>query len=157
VKQLLALLALVLAVAAIGACGEDDTPERDVPGGADPADVAVIDAWVTRLREGDVEAAAELFAIPSVAENGPALIEIEDVDDARLFNASLPCGAVLIGAETEGDFTIATFRLTERPGAGTCGSGTGAAAQTAFVVEEGLITEWRRVAPGVDEPPSTSA
>ena len=52
-----------------------------------------------------------------MAENG-ILIEIEDEDDALRFNASLPCGAELIGAETQGEFTTATFRLIERPGAG---------------------------------------
>ena len=43
-----------------------------VAGDADPADVRVIDAWVTALRHGDVDAAAGYFAIPSVAENGPS-------------------------------------------------------------------------------------
>jgi hypothetical protein len=137
--------------ALLSACGGDDKPEgqpadpgADIPGEADPADVEVIDQWARTLAGGDVEGAAELFAIPSVAENG-VLLEIEDEADARRFNAALPCGAELVRAETQGKFTTATFELTERPGAGVCGSGTGGTAQTAFVIEDGLIVEWRRV------------
>ena len=144
---------LLTLIALLAACGGSDgdpatppAPEDDRPATAeaDPADVEVIDAWSTALREGDVDAAAEFFAIPSVAENGPT-VRITSRDQARLFNASLPCGAVLVGAETEGDFTTATFELTERPGPGVCGSGTGAEAQTTFVIEGGEIVEWRRV------------
>ncbi len=135
----------------LSACGGDGEPDSDpagnaaeVPGEADPADVEVIDQWARTLAGGDVDAAADFFAIPSVAENG-ILLEIEEEADARKFNAALPCGAELIRAETQGKFTTATFELTERPGAGVCGSGTGNTAQTAFVIEDGLIVEWRRV------------
>jgi hypothetical protein len=107
--------------------------------------VAVIGAWVDALRAGDVEAAADYFAIPSVAENGPLLARIESRDDAVRFNESLPCGARLIRALSSGGFTTATFRLTERPGPGRCGPGTGETAKTAFVIRDGRIVEWRRV------------
>ena len=123
----------------------------EVTGDADPEDVRVIEAWSDALREGDVDAAAGYFATPSVAENGP-LLRIRNRRDARLFNRSLPCGATLLRAESEGDFTTATFELSERPGPGTCGPGAGGEAQTAFVIEDGKITEWRRVALGGDEP-----
>ncbi len=103
------------------------------------------------LRKGDVDAAAEFFAIPSIAENGPT-VRITNREQARLFNASLPCGAVLIGAESQGEFTTATFRLTERPGPGVCGDGVGGEAQTAFVIEDGEIAEWRRVGIGGPQP-----
>jgi hypothetical protein len=135
---------------------DEPSSAHEIPGDADPADVRVIDAWVTTLAEGDVEGAAEFFAIPSVAENGAAVLEIESVADARLFNASLPCGAVLLRAETAGDFTTATFRLTERPGPGSCGSGAGGTATTAFVIEDGRIREWRRVEVGGTDAPSRS-
>jgi hypothetical protein len=121
---------------------------REVPGGADPEAVAVIGAWVDALRSGDVEAAADYFAIPSVAENGPLLVQIDSRDDAVDFNESLPCGARLIRAESSGEFTTATFRLTERPGPGRCGPGTGGTAETAFVIRDGRIVEWRRVGAG---------
>ncbi len=132
----------------------EDVDPTEIPGDADLADVRVIDAWVSALASGDVEAAARYFAIPSIAENGPILVRIESLEAARRFNRSLPCGAELVGAETAGDFTTATFRLTERPGAGTCGSGTGETAATAFVIERGKIVEWRRV-DLVDEPSET--
>ena len=128
-----------------------------IAGDADPGDVRVIDAWVTALRRGNVDAAARYFAIPSVAENG-VLIHIRSLDDARLFNESLPCGARLIRAETAGDFTTATFRLTERPGPGLCGNGAGQTAKTSFVIRDGKIAEWRRVGlPGAPGAPSQSA
>lgn len=132
----------------------EDVDPTEIPGDADRADVRVIDAWVSALASGDVDAAARYFAIPSIAENGPILVRIENLEAARRFNRSLPCGAELVGAETAGDFTTATFRLTERPGAGTCGSGTGETAATAFVIERGKIVEWRRV-DLIDEPSET--
>ena len=42
-------------------------------------------------------------------------------------------------------FMIATFVLTERPGPGNCGAGTGDTARTAFRVRDGKITDWLRV------------
>ena len=116
----------------------------------------MIDEWARTLKEGDVAGAASFFAIPSVAENGPILVRIRDRGDALRFNASLPCGAELTNAVSEGDFVVATFRLTERPGPGVCGSGTGETAQTAFVIEDGEIVEWRRVGVGGEEAPSRS-
>jgi hypothetical protein len=155
--------ALVLALA-LAACGYDgrvtvsDEPASalepaDVPGDADAADVQLIDAWATALTAGDIDGAARFFAIPSVTENGPVL-QIENLDQARLFNATLPCGAELIRATREGDFTIATFRLLERPGPGTCGDGTGETAMTAFVIADHKIVEWRRVGAGGVRAPS---
>ena len=111
-------------------------------------------------QQGDVDGAAEFFAIPSLAQNGPTL-RIESLDDARLFNSSLPCGASLVEATTDGEFTIATFRLTERPGPGVCNAAAEAEAQTAFKIEDGKITEWRRVfdddGDGAEQAPSSSA
>jgi hypothetical protein len=117
----------------------------EVPGDAAHEDVAVIAAWVDTLRAGDVEGAAELFAIPSTAVNGGLMLRIRSTEDAVAFNESLPCGAELIRAEGMGETVTATFRLTERPGPGNCGEGAGQLAQTAFEIAEGEIVEWRRV------------
>jgi limonene-1,2-epoxide hydrolase len=145
-------LVLALALASCGTDGEvtvsaapDESPSIEIEGDADEADVAVIDEWARTLAAGDPDAAARLFAIPSIAQNAGPPLQISDFDDARLFNASLPCGAELVRAERAGEFTIATFVLKERPGSGTCGDGTGQTAMTAFVIEDGRIAEWRRV------------
>jgi hypothetical protein len=111
---------------------------------ADPAATRVIRAWSDALRGGDVEAAARYFALPSVVENGPPPLRVRTRDDARAFNASLPCGAVLRRAVAIGRYTAVVFRLTERPG-GDCGQGVGHPAGTAFVIRHGKILEWRRV------------
>jgi hypothetical protein len=161
------LLASLVAVALLSpACGGDDDPApatTEIPGGADPAAVTVIDDWARALTEGDIDGAADHFAVPSVVQNAGPAIELADADDARSFNASLPCGAKLIEARPQAEFVIATFRLTERPGSGTCGSGVGHRASTAFEIDpDGKITQWRRVVteedgPGGPSAPSTSA
>ena len=104
----------------------------------------MIDDWITRLSEGDTKGAAELFAIPSLAVNGDVPLRLTSRDDALAFNRSLPCGAELIKARPAGDLVAATFRLTDRPG-GACGSGVGHLARTAFEIEDGHITQWRRL------------
>jgi hypothetical protein len=154
------LLALAAALPAIAGCGgsEPDGGETaSVPGGADPAQVEVIDRWSKELASGDVAAAAEFFAIPSVAQNG-LVYEIADRQDARRFNASLPCGAELVEARPQGELTIATFELIERPGPGKCGEGTGNEATTAFRIVDGKIAEWQRVfAEGEEVPEAPTA
>ena len=146
----ISIVALALIATGCGGDDEESTTTRQSPaaepdvGDADPGDVEVISRWVDALRAGDTEEAAGYFAIPSTAENGPLLTKIDSKQDALAFNESLPCGAKLISARSEGDFTTATFRLTERPG-GDCGSGTGGRASTSFEIEGGKIVEWRRV------------
>ena len=51
---------------------------------------------------------------------------------------------MLTRAGSAGDYTIGTFRLTERPG-GNCGSGTGHSARTAILVRKGRISGWYRL------------
>jgi hypothetical protein len=59
-----------------------------------------------------------------------------------------------------GEILTATFELTERPGAGECGAGTGSRARTAFRIDNGKIAEWLRVPAGGDgdggPPPGTN-
>ena len=152
-----ATLLAALAAAAVVGCGGSGgsgSGEPAIPGGADPERARVIDEWSTALREGDVEAAADLFAVPSVAENGTPPLDLDSHRDVVVFNEALPCGAKLVEAVDHAGFTIATFELTERPGRGECGPGVGGTAVTAFKIEEGKITEWHRV-PG--EAPSPAA
>jgi hypothetical protein len=175
----LACAGCALALAACGGGGDDDrldltTPgaqqQRERPAGSDerpaePArkvdrgDVRVVRRWADALRRGDVRAAARYFALPSVVSNGTAPIKLDSRADVRFFNRTLPCGAKLIGTETAvNGFFFATFRLTERPGRGSCGAGTGQTARTAFRVRNHLITDWLRVpdAPEEEEPSSPS-
>jgi hypothetical protein len=139
----LALLA-ALGALALGGCGSSGDHET-VPGGADPDAVAVIEQWSHELRAGDVLAASERFAIPSTVQNGTAPIRLRNRREVEAFNRSLPCGAELTEATSSGRYTIATFKLTERPGPGECGEGAGQIAKTAFVIHDGLIIQWRRV------------
>jgi hypothetical protein len=119
---------------------------QKAPGAADASAVGVIRAWSTALRRGDLNTAARYFALPSEFINGPTdVIAIHTEDQARIANASLPCGAVLISTARRGRFVSALFRLTNRVGAaGACGSGAGELARTNFVIAEGRIVEWIR-------------
>ena len=152
-----AFAALVAAALLLG-CGGDGGEEGDsppaVPGGAEPEDVQVIDEWSTALREGDVEAAADYFELPSIAQNGTPAVQMETREDVVAFNEALPCGAELVRAETDGPYIVATFELTERPGEGECGDGVGAEAKTAFLIKDGKIARWLRAAddPVIEEP-----
>lgn len=133
----------------ISACGEKEEVGFTHPP-IDSADnphaaIAVIDDWSGRLSEGDTEGAAQLFAIPSVAQNGDVPQRMTSRDEILAFNRSLPCGAKLVKARPAGDLIAATFRLTDRPG-GACGQGVGGLARTAFEIDDdGHIVQWRRL------------
>lgn len=149
----------ILATAALAGCGSSvgDGADTTIPGDAEPEPAGVVEDWAAALNEGDIQAAAELFALPSEAQNGPAAIEIETIEDARLFNRSLPCGVEVLEIEggprggEEAGIVTATFELTERPGAGECGPGTGSRARTAFKIEDGRIAAWLRVPAGGED------
>jgi hypothetical protein len=134
----------VLGALGLGGCGSSSS-DTTIPGGADADAVKVIKGWADELRAGNVLAASERFAIPSVVQNGTLPLRLTDRREVEAFNRSLPCGAKLTEAISSGRFTIATFELTERPGPGECGKGVGDTAKTAFVIHNGLITQWRRV------------
>jgi hypothetical protein len=147
----------LIAFAGCGSGGDSSSPDATTPAAenprtakADQEDLAVITGWADTLGKGDVEGAADYFALPSTAENGPVVVNIEEREDAVAFNGTLPCGGRVIAARTNGDFTTVTFRLYERPG-GDCGTGAGERATTSFQVEDGKIVDWRRVG---DLPPA---
>jgi hypothetical protein len=162
-----AVLALAFVVSACGGGGGDRPPRAATPpptatptatpsaevSAPDPADVRIVRAWADTLRRGDVRGAARYFALPSLVSNGTAPIRLEHRSEAEFFNRTLPCGATLIDTEpAPHGFFIATFRLTERPGRGRCGGGTGETARTAFRVRDGHITDWLRVQDVPDAP-----
>lgn len=136
-------------LAGLGACGGGDNKFGDT---SSASPTAVIRDWADTLRAGDVRGAAEFFALPSVVANGTEPLILRTRAEAQRFNEELPCGARLLRTSSAAGYTTAVFRLTERPGPGTCGTGTGMTARTTFVVRGGKIHEWRRVA---DEPQST--
>jgi hypothetical protein len=155
-RAIAALAALCLL--ALPGCGGSSDHTTSVAGNADADAVQVIRSWADELRAGDVSAASDRFSIPSVVQNGTPALTLTSRRQVEAFNGSLPCGAILTAAITSGRFTIATFKLTERPGPGNCDGGVGDAAKTAFVIHNDRITEWRRVvdqAPAVQEQSTT--
>jgi hypothetical protein len=148
----LLVLAGALATAGLAGCG-GSSDSASIPGGADADDVRVIADWADALRAGDIEGASDFFAVPAVVENGTPPLRLTTRDEVDAFNRSLPCGAKLTEAETTGQLTIATFELTERPGAGECGDGVGETAKTAFAIEDGHIVHWLRVVDDEDAAP----
>ena len=147
--------AALLAAGGLAGCGGDQdagrarpasVPPALVQSGVDPAAVRVVRTWADTLRRGDVATAARSFAVPSLVANGGPPERLTTSAAILAFNQSLPCGARLVRADrAPRGFVIATFLLTERPGPGACGSGTGATARTAFRVRDGRITDWLRV------------
>jgi hypothetical protein len=163
------LAGLALAVAG---CGGGDGPRTDLKtprtdtrpatptpaaGTVDPAAARVIRAWAGTLRRGDVAGAARYFALPSLVSNGTPPLQLKSRAAVRDWNRRLPCGAKVIKlAPAAHGFVLATFRLTERPGAGSCGSGTGGTARTAMRIRKGHITDWLRVPDEQPAPGSTT-
>lgn len=174
-------ITLLLCAAALGACGRDDDaaqrqttkPAREqqaapsVPGGSlaipsevplkatgagDPEAIKVIRLWTDALRRSDVDRASAMWAVPSKVQNGTPVITLDTAADVRLFNDSLSCGSQLVSAlGGKNGFTVAVFKLTNRPGA-DCGSGTGNDARTAIRVRSGRIVEWYRLPDDPDAP-----
>ena len=122
--------------------GEQQEPGRKRP--VTSEEKAVIRGWSDALRRGDVSRAARYWAIPSIASNGGQPIRLLTGRAVRFFNEGLPCGAKLESATRDARYVLATFRLTERPGAGACGSGVGEKARTLFLLRDGKIVQWLR-------------
>jgi len=152
---LLAGLALV-----ISACGDDarkhaktpPAPKRSVEATPAPTrdaaskeDIAVIKGWTDALRHGHVKEASRYWGLPALVSNGTPLYRLKKRSEVELWNRSLPCGATFKAAVDTGAYVVATLVLTERPGAGKCGSGVGNEAYTAFRIRRHKIVEWRRV------------
>jgi hypothetical protein len=146
--------AALLALVALAGCGGDSSSSAPRAKAASPA--AVIRSWSETLRGGDVARAASYFALPAIVANGTPPAKLSTRAQVRAFNASLPCGARLTTTSSAGRYTTAEFVLTERPGPGRCGTGTGLQARVTFVIRDGKIVEWRRV-PTNPEPPGTAA
>ena len=125
-----------------------DATRRIAP---NPATVGVLRGWTDALRHGDVKGASRYFSIPTIVQNNTPPIQLRTRPEVEYFNRTLPCGAFFVRAQVMGVYTIGVFRLTERPGDGACGSGSGNVAAVAFIVAHGRITQWRRL---VEVPPN---
>lgn len=152
---------LLICAALASGCGSSDkqakttatTPAKPAAGSAEK----VIRGWADAHRRGDMKAAARYFAVPSTISNGGAPVKLLTQADIVFFNTTLPCGAkILSTAAVAHGFTLTTFELTERPGAGKCGSGTGGTARVAFRVRMGKITDWRRASDPPKVPQETA-
>jgi hypothetical protein len=140
--------------------GTDDPVVREIPGSAKlhpgkptKKEVSVIRGWADALRAGHVAKASAFFAVPVLVADGTnPLRQLGDRNAIKDFNRGLPCGAKLVNTSRgQGSFVIATFKLTERPGAGTCGSGVDHLAATAFLIQGRRIVQWLR-APNPAQP-----
>jgi len=131
-----------LLLALLAGCG--DTTAQRAEDRASEAD-RVIRAWSERLRAGDVEGAAALWAVPSRAANGSPPLELSTLEAVEAFNEAFPCGSVVTDTRPGDDgFTITDFRLTMREGA-DCQGGEGGEASAAIRVRDGRITDWLRL------------
>ena len=88
--------------------------------------------------------------MPALVANGGQPLRLLDRRAVRTWNATLPCGAKLEKVERDARYVLATFVLTERPGAGSCGTGVGHRARTLFLVRGDKIVQWLRAS----DPPS---
>jgi hypothetical protein len=133
--------------------GTDDLVVREIEGSETPRrgkptrdEVSVIRGWADALRAGRVNQAARFFAVPTIVLDGAnPQRTLPNMRAVRSFNRGLPCGARLVKTvRGKGSFVVATFRLTERPGPGSCEGGVGQLADTAFLIEKRHIVQWLR-------------
>lgn len=133
--------------------GSDGLVVREIEGSETPRrgrptreEVRVIRGWADALRAGKVNRAAQFFAIPTTVLDGTnPQRTLPDLAAIRDFNRGLPCGARLVKTvRGESSLVVATFRLTERPGPGSCDGGVGNLAATAFLIEKRHIVRWLR-------------
>jgi hypothetical protein len=109
-----ALVALVLLAVIAAACDSDDQPERVRQ---DPQAREVRD-WLEDLNRGDYREAARHFAPNALVDQGIPF-RLKTPKAARLFNATLPCQADVVGVKDEGERLLVSFRLRTGPG-GPC-------------------------------------
>ena len=133
--------------------GTDDPVVREIQGSEKvrrgkptKKEVSVIRGWADALRAGHVDQASAFFALPAIISDGVnPTRRVVDRSAIKDFNRGLPCGATLVDTERGKDsFVVATFRLTERPGPGTCGTGVDHLATTIFLIDNHRIVQWLR-------------
>ena len=110
------------------------------------AERRIIRGWSDALRHGQVDGRGALLQRPGAGRQPAARVPGDASRTSRSSTATLPCGAKLVKMRrsAEPKFVVGIFRLTERPGAGECGTGTGDLAAVAFRIYRGHITSWIR-------------
>ena len=139
-----ALIVLGLAVASLGGCDLSSSDDMDRSADAKPArsfsyEARVIRGWLLALDRSDYAGAAYYFAPGAIIDQGDPY-RLRDESAARVFNASLPCRADLIGLKHETGTVLASFRLRRGPG-GPC-SGV---VRVRYTIRGGKFTEWRQL------------
>ena len=109
----------------------------------------VIRGWLLALERQDYEQAAYYFAPGAIIDQGRPF-RLKTANQARNFNASLPCRAELIALRDEGRRVLATFQLHEGPGGGCSGL-----VKVHYTIREGKFTEWRQL-PNIRNGPAPS-
>jgi hypothetical protein len=113
----------------------------------------VIADWAAAVRHGNAAKAAGFFDLPAIIyQPGHTALQVNTPQIAEAFNASLPCGAKLLGTNPDGRYVVATFVLVKRDA--PC-PGEGSLARVGFVFGDvrhpRRFTEWWQVA---DKPDS---
>jgi hypothetical protein len=130
-------LALVLLLVVAG-CGASHGPED------------VLREWSAAVNDADYERAASLFAEGAEVVQGPRVRVFDTSEEARRWNASLPCRARIVRAREDGDTVDATFLLRDR--ADVPCDAPGAVARVVARVEDGKIVLWHQVDSATAEP-----
>lgn len=134
----LAAGALILALAGCG--GGEAATERAVDEVADDG-ASVVEAWAEAVREGDYDAANDLFAVPATIVNIGPKVRITEREGIDAFNRSLPCGAEVTDTQVAGGgYLRVSFELV----AGADGTPCEGPAEVSFRIVDGHITEWLR-------------
>jgi hypothetical protein len=136
-------VAVALAAIALLAAGCDDSdapqPRPQPQIGLRSAEGVMIRDWLMSVQHGDFGRAATFFAPGAIIDQGRPY-RLRNRAAARLFNATLPCHAVLIALRDEGAKVLATFRLAPGPG-GPCRGRV----QVRYTIVNGRFTEWRQL------------
>jgi hypothetical protein len=110
----------------------------------------VIADWAAAVRRRDTVAAAGFFDLPAIVfQPGPGreALQLNTPAVAEAFNATLPCGAKLLGTNPDGRYVVATFVLV-KTGETPC-TGEGDLARVGFVFGDPRhprrFTEWWQV------------
>jgi hypothetical protein len=109
----------------------------------------IIASWANAVRHGDADTAARYFDLPAVIyQPGHTALQVNTPQIAAAFNASLPCGAKLIGTNPDGRYVVGTFVLVN-VGRLKCDT-AGDVARVGFVFGDKRhprqFTEWWQVA-----------